>query len=237
MSYIIFSNYIRPMQYMYFTKKIINVIYIMSIFMVISGLYLGLCISNIDYQQGENYKIIYIHVPCAWMSVFSYLCLFMSSFIYLLYKHPLAYIISKSTSKCGALFTLITLITGSLWGFPMWGTFWVWDARLTSVLVLFFIYITHILMYQTLEDTTKGANASAIFAIIGFINIPIVKFSVDWWNTLHQSASIKQLSSNIHLSMLMPILIISFAFIILFLFFIILDSRTDILNKKISTIG
>src|SRR5581483_8295868 len=154
------------------------------------GLYLSLFVAPPDYQQGETVKIMFIHVPSAWLAMFGYMLIAVSALGTLIWRHPLADVSAKAAAPIGATFCFIALVTGSLWGKPMWGTYWVWDARLTSVLVLFLIYLGLIALWQTIEDPSRAARAVSIMTLVGFINIPIVKFSVDWWNTLHQPASV-----------------------------------------------
>ena len=154
------------------------------------GLYLTFFASPPDYQQGETVRIMYIHVPAAWMAMFCYTAMAISCAVGLIWKHPLADFSAKAIAPIGAAFTLLALITGSLWGKPMWGTYWVWDARLTSVLVLFFLYLGYMALVNAFDDPTRGFRAAGILGVIGIIMVPIIKFSVDWWNTLHQPASV-----------------------------------------------
>lgn len=172
------------------------------------GLYGGLVLAPADYQQGDAYRIIFIHVPSAWMSLFVYAAMGGASFIALVWRLKLAEAVAMESAPIGAAFTFITLVTGSLWGKPMWGTWWTWDARLTSELVLLFLYLGVIGLYHAFEDRRQGARAAAFLAIIGIINVPIVHFSVNWWNTLHQGSTIRILGpSKISASMLWPLLI------------------------------
>jgi heme exporter protein C len=153
------------------------------------GLYYGFTAPD-DYQQGQTVRILFIHVPAAWMSMFVYVCLAVASFLSLIFRHALADAAARAAAPLGAAFTLMALVTGALWGRPMWGTYWVWDARLTSVLVMFLIYVAYIALRASLDDETRAARAGAILALVGAINLPVVKFSVDWWNTLHQGAAV-----------------------------------------------
>jgi heme exporter protein C len=157
------------------------------------GLVLGLFVAPPDYQQGESVRIMYVHVPAAWMALFVYTCIAVASAVSLIWRHPLADLAAKASSPVGAAFTFLALVTGSLWGKPMWGTWWVWDARLTSVLVLFFLYLGHMALMTAFEDPARGRKAAAVLALVGFVNVPIIKFSVDWWNTLHQPSSVLRL--------------------------------------------
>ena len=178
-----------------------------------AGLYLAILASPPDYQQGETVRIMYVHVPAAWMALFVYVSIAAASLTALVWRHPLADLCAKAASPVGAIFTLLALVTGSLWGQPMWGTWWVWDARLTSVLVLFFLYLGHIALMDAFDDAARGARAAAILALVGVVNVPVIKFSVDWWHTLHQPASVLRLDGPaIHPSMLAPLLVMAAAF-------------------------
>ncbi len=198
------------------------------------GLYLALIASPPDYQQGETVRIMYVHVPAAWMALFVYTAMAAASAVALIWRHPLADLAAKSCAPIGAGFTLIALVSGSLWGQPMWGTWWVWDARLTSVLILFFLYLGHIALFDAYDDPTKGARAAAILALVGFVNVPIIKFSVDWWNTLHQPASVVKMSGpSIDASMLWPLLIMALAFKLYFAAVVLVRIRGEILAARI----
>jgi len=201
---------------------------------IASGLFLGLFLAPPDYQQGEAVRIIYVHVPSAWMALFAYTNLAVASAVGLIWKHPLADVFAKAAAPIGAGFTLICLATGSLWGKPMWGAWWVWDARLTSVLVLFFLYCGHMVLAEAFDDPQRGARASGILAIVGIINVPIIKFSVDWWNTLHQPASITRLDAPaVDPSMLVPILLMAIGFTAFFVTVVILRMRAELLARRI----
>jgi heme exporter protein C len=198
------------------------------------GLYLALIASPPDYQQGETVRIMYVHVPAAWMALFVYTAMAAASAVALIWRHPLADLAAKSCAPIGAGFTLIALVSGSLWGQPMWGTWWVWDARLTSMLILFFLYLGHIALFDAYDDPTKGARAAAILALVGFVNVPIIKFSVDWWNTLHQPASVIKMSGpSIDASMLWPLLIMALAFKLYFAAVVLVRIRGEILAARI----
>jgi heme exporter protein C len=155
-----------------------------------AGLYFALIHSPADYQQGQSVRIMYVHVPAAWMALFCYTSLAFASIAGFAFKHPLADVAARATAPIGATFTALALVTGSLWGKPMWGTYWAWDARLTSVLVLFFLYLGYIAVWRAVEDRARAARIAALVAIVGFVNVPIIKFSVDWWRNLHQPASV-----------------------------------------------
>src|SRR5881227_3460657 len=184
-------------------------------------LLLGLGLSAMapdDYQQGATVKIMFIHVPNAWLSMFVWGVMSIASLGTLVWRHPLADVAAKAAAPIGASFTFLALLTGSLWGRPMWGTYWEWDARLTSVLILFLMYLGLIALWRAVEDPSRAARAAAILTLVGAINLPIIKFSVDWWNTLHQGASVLRLGgSTIHSSILVPLLAMLAAFTLLFL--------------------
>ena len=182
-----------------------------------AGLYLALVASPPDYQQSETVRIMYVHVPSAWMAMAGYMFLAGASFAGLVWKHPLAHLAGKAAAPIGLVFTGLALITGAIWGKPMWGTWWVWDARLTSVLILFFLYLGYIALWQAIDDPDKAARAAAILALVGVINIPIIRFSVDWWNTLHQPASVIRAGGpSLHADMLVPLLVMAVAFMAYF---------------------
>jgi heme exporter protein C len=198
------------------------------------GLWLVFFVAPADYQQGETVKIMYIHVPFAWLSMFCYVMMAGSAFGTLVWRHPLADVSAKCAAPIGAVFTFLALATGSLWGKPMWGTWWVWDARLTSVLVLFIMYLGLIALQETIEDPARAAKAGAVLTLVGVINIPIIKFSVDWWNTLHQPASVFRAGgSTISTSMLVPLLVMAAAFSGLFVVFHLMAMRNEILRRRI----
>ena len=205
-----------------------------TLILLVAGLYLGLFASPADYQQGESVRIMYVHVPAAWMAMFVYACLALASAVALIWRHPLADLAAQAASPIGACFTFIALVTGSLWGKPMWGTWWVWDARLTSVLVLFFLYLGHIALAHGFDDPTRGARASAILALVGFVNVPIIKFSVDWWSTLHQPASVLRLGGpTIDGSMLWPLLLMGAAFTLLFVCLLLVRIKAALLAARL----
>jgi heme exporter protein C len=204
---------------------------------LLGGLYLGLLRSPADYQQGDTVRIMYVHVPAAWMALFIYANMAVASAVALIWKHPLADIAAKNAAPVGAGFTFVALATGSLWGQPMWGTWWVWDARLTSMLILLFLYLGHIALINAFDDPTRGARAGAILALVGSVNLPIIKFSVDWWNTLHQPASVARLGGpTIHTAMLTPLLLMAVAFTLLFAALLLLNMRAEIAERKIRTL-
>jgi heme exporter protein C len=194
----------------------------------------GFLLSPPDYQQHDTVRIMYLHVPSAWMAMFVYVFVALMSLLYLVWRHALADILARAASPVGAVFTVLALITGALWGRPMWGAWWVWDARLTSVLVLLFLYLGHIALANAFDDRERGAKAAAILALVGIVNIPVIKFSVDWWATLHQPASVLRLDGpTIHTTMLVPLLLSAFGFALFFFFVLLLRARSEIIGRKI----
>ncbi len=205
--------------------------------LIAAGLYLALFVAPPDYQQGESVRIMYVHVPAAWMALFVYTGMAVASAMALIWKHPLADIAARGSAPIGACFTFIALATGSLWGKPMWGAWWVWDARLTSVLVLFFLYLGYMALADAFDDAQKGARAAAILALVGFVNVPIIKFSVDWWNTLHQPASVVKLGGpSIHASMLVPLVVMALGFTAFYVTVLLLRMRAAIVAAKLRTL-
>lgn len=228
----ILYDLIKPKNFFFYSKLFINLLNLITIILLLTSIYLGFYLAPVDIQQGLNYKIIFIHVPFAWLSLFLYSLIAIFSLVYLINKNIFIYFLAQNISKIGIYFTFLTLVTGSLWGKPMWGTYWVWDARLTSMLILFFFYLGYILLGSTYEDKYKSMNNSSILALIGFINIPIIKYSVEWWNTLHQTSSVSSLGSSIHISMLVPLLISFFAFLSFTILLVLIKTRRTIIIQK-----
>ena len=209
----------------------------LTLLLIVTGLYFGLFLSPDDYQQGATVRIMYLHVPAAWMSLFCYSMLAIGSGVSLIWKHPLADIAARATAPIGACFTFLALGTGALWGKPMWGTWWVWDARLTSVLILLFLYLGYIALNNAFDDPERASKASAILALVGFVNVPIIKFSVDWWNTLHQPASVLKMGGPaIHSSMLIPLILMALAFKTYYIWVLLLRMRGEINIQKIRSL-
>lgn len=201
-----------------------------------AGLYLALFVVPADFKQGDTVRIMFIHVPFAWLSMACYGVMAMGALGTLVWRHPLADVLQKSAAPIGATFTFLALVTGALWGKPTWGTYWVWDARLTSVLILFLIYLGLIALWRAVDDPGKAARAASILTLVGTVNIPIIKFSVDWWNTLHQPASVFRLDGpTIHPSMLWPLLIMAGAMTVLFAALLLMAMRTEILRRRVRT--
>lgn len=198
------------------------------------GLYGAFLTSPADYQQGETVRIMYIHVPAAWLSLFVYAGMSVSALGTLVFRHPMADVAQKAAAPLGAGFTLICLLTGSFWGKPMWGTWWEWDARLTSVLILFLIYLGIIALWRAIDEPQRGARAVAILTLVGAVNLPIIKFSVDWWYTLHQPASVFRMGGpTIDRAMLTPLFVMGIAYLLLYLVLLILRMKTELTLRRI----
>ncbi len=202
----------------------------------VTGLYGGLIMAPADYQQGDSFRIMYIHVPSAWMSLFVYMVIAVNSAIVLIWRVKISEIIARSSAALGASFTFLALATGAIWGKPMWGTWWVWDARLTSELILLFLYLGYIALQSAFEDRRVAARAGAILALVGVVNIPIIKYSVEWWSTLHQPATISKMGApSIHIEMLIPLLIMMTAFMCYFFSVLLVRCRSEILEYEKNT--
>ena len=224
----------NPSRFFRITNFLIPWLMVLLITLTIIGIYFSLFDSPEDLVQGSAVRIMYVHVPSAWLSIFSYLLLSICSFFFIVWRHPLADILSRSIAPVGALFSLLTLLTGSIWGRPMWGTWWVWDARLTSMLILFIFFLGYIALSNAFERNERGSRPAALLAIVGSINLPIVKFSVDWWNTLHQPASIIRTGGiSIDQSMLVPLIIMTFAFHFFFVLVVILRAHSILIERKV----
>lgn len=198
-----------------------------------AGIIWGLFFSPADWQQGDAVRIMYVHVPAAWLASAGYAAIAVASFVAFVWKHPLADLIAVETGPVGAAFTAICLISGSLWGKPMWGTWWEWDARLTSVLVLFFLYIGHITVTRAFDDPDRGYRAGRILALIGVVDLPIIKYSVNWWNTLHQPASITLTGASMALSMLNPLLMCALGYNLVFAAIVLARVRAAVMERRL----
>lgn len=226
-------RFANPAVFNRLADRLIVPLAIMTALMFVWGLYGAFFVSPADYQQGETIRIMFIHVPSAWMSMFVYAGMSLSALGTLIFRHPMADVAQKAAAPLGAGFTLLCLVTGSLWGKPMWGTWWEWDARMTSVLVLFLIYIGIIALWQSIEEPNRAGRAVAILTLVGAVNLPIIKFSVDWWSTLHQPASVFRLDGpTIHGSMLGPLMIMGIAFLLLYITLLLLMMRAEIMNRR-----
>ena len=224
---------INPNKFNQLTDIIIKPVFYLSMVTLAVGLIFALFLSPNDYQQGLTVRIMYVHVPSAWLALLTFAIMTIYSIIALAFKIPFGFIINSAVAPVGALFTLTCLVTGSLWGKPMWGTWWVWDARLTSVAILFIMYLIIIIINFSFDNRDIREKIVAVFVIIGSINLPIIKFSVDWWSTLHQPASISKLSSpSIDPSMLRPLLIMTVAFMLIGLLIALIRIKSEILSRK-----
>ncbi len=229
-----FSDLANPTRFLALAARIVPWMAGFTALCFIVGLYLSFTTEG-DYQQGETVRIMYIHVPAAWLAMMGYTIMSVSAIGTLVWRHPLADVSAKAAAPLGAAFTLIALVTGSLWGKPMWGTWWVWDARLTSVFILFLMYLGLIALNRAIDDPSKAARVSAVLILVGFVNIPIIKFSVDWWNTLHQSASVLRLDGPvIDPEFLRPLLVMAVAFTALFFTLHIMAMRNEIWRRRVA---
>ncbi len=201
--------------------------------LLLAGLYGGLVLAPPDYQQGESYRIIFVHVPAAWMSLFIYMVMAFCGVVILVWRMKLAEVVLISSAAIGASFTFLALATGSLWGKPMWGTWWVWDARLTSELILLFLYLGIIGLHGAIEDKRIASRAVAILAIVGVVNIPIIHYSVEWWNSLHQGPTVTKFDKpSIHWSMLLPLLLMALAFQVYYVLALFQRCRAELLLRE-----
>jgi heme exporter protein C len=227
-------NYLaNPARFMRVSGALLAPLAVVTAIVLAIGLCLSLFVAPPDYQQGESVKIMFVHVPAAWMALFVYLVVAVASAVALVWRHPLAEIAAQAAAPLGAAFTLVCLVTGSLWGRPMWGTWWAWDARMTSVLVLFFLYLGYIALVNAFDDMQRGARAGSVLALVGVVNLPIIKFSVDWWNTLHQSESVFRMGGpTIDASMLWPLLVMAVGYLLLFKTLLFVRMRTALNERK-----
>lgn len=228
--------YANPAQFLRLADAVLPWAMGLTALLLGTGIYLSLFVAPPDYQQGESVRIMFVHVPAAWMALLVYAVMALMSAVGLVFRHPLAFLAAKAAAPIGACFTALALITGSLWGKPMWGTWWVWDARLTSVLVLFFLYLGYIAVWNAIEEPGRAARVAAVVALVGAINLPIIKFSVDWWNTLHQPASVLRTGGpSIDPSLLEPLLVMALGFLAYFVTLLLLRLRGEILAARLRT--
>ena len=224
----------NPARFRRFSQRALPGLALATVLALLVGLYMALIQSPPDYQQGETVRIMFLHVPSAWLAMAGYALLAALGAALLVWRHPLAALMARAAAPVGACFALVCLLTGSLWGRPMWGTYWVWDARLTSMLLLFFLYLGHIALSRAYDDPDRGDRAAAILALVGVINLPIIKFSVDWWNTLHQPASVARLGGPaIHPTILIPLLWMAGALLLLFILLVLLRTETEIDRRRL----
>ncbi len=224
---------VNPSKFNEMADYLLRPLLIISIILFAIGLLFSFYLSPDDYQQGSTVRIMYVHVPSAWLALLTYAIMTLYSILALAFRIPFGFIFNTAVAPIGAVFTLVCIISGSLWGKPMWGTWWVWDARLTSVAILFVIYLIIIFMNLSFENRIVREKVVAIFILVGSVNLPIVKFSVDWWNTLHQPATISKFSQpSIDPSMMTPLIIMTFAFITIGIAIAILRIKTEIISRR-----
>ncbi|HSD92807.1 MAG TPA: heme ABC transporter permease [Methyloceanibacter sp.] len=224
----------NPTRFLELAARAIPWLAVAALLLIGIGLYLAFFVAPPDYQQGETVRIMFVHVPSAWLAMFGYVLIAIAALGTLIWRHPLADVAAKAAAPIGATFCFVALVTGSLWGKPMWGTYWVWDARLTSMLVLFLLYLGLIALWQAIEEPGRAGRAAAILALVGVVNIPIIKFSVDWWNTLHQPASIiRPGGPSIDPSMLAPLFVMAVGFTLLFVLLHLIAMRAEILRRRV----
>jgi heme exporter protein C len=226
-------RFANPARFLRIARIATPLVAIPGLLLTIAGLYIGLFASPPDYQQGDSVRIMYVHVPAAWLGSGGYLALALSSAAVLVWRHPLAGVAARAIAPVGALFTAICLVSGSLWGKPTWGTYWVWDARLTSMLVLLFLYVGYLAL-SSAESDRPDARGAAILSLVGTINLPIIKYSVEWWNTLHQGPSITLTKSAIDGSMLLPLFLSLGGFSLLFAAIVLMRMRAALAGQRVA---
>jgi heme exporter protein C len=230
----ILSTYANPRRFTRAADRLLPWLWAAAVLAFVIGQYGAWFVAPPDYQQGETIRIKYVHVPAAWMSMFGWTLMTLSALGTLVFRHPLADVAQKAAAPVGAAFAAVCLITGSFWGKPMWGTWWVWDARLTSMLVLFIMYLGVMALWRAIEEPSQAAKAVAVVTLVGAINLPVIKFSVDWWNTLHQPASVLRLDGpSIHSSMLWPLLVMGLAAGLCFAALMVTRMRTDLMERRL----
>ena len=226
-------NYFNPKNTLVIINRLQKFVFALFVIVLLIGLFEALVLSPEDYKQGDSVRIMYVHVPSAWISLGIFSIISILSFGILIFKNKNFSLITKSLAPSGFLFNVIALVTGSIWGRPTWGTWWAWDARITSMLLLAIFYLMFILSWRITDDNDKAIKASSVIAIIGLINVPIVKFSVDWWSTLHQPASVNLLKdTTIHSSMLVPLVIMTAAFALFSLLIFLMKYNTELIKIK-----
>ncbi|WP_245818257.1 heme ABC transporter permease [Muricoccus roseus] len=230
-------RFANPGRFLRATARLMPWLWGLSLAVLLPAAGWALLASPADWQQGETVRIMYVHVPMAWLAMSGYAGLAIASLLALVWKHPLADLAARELSPVGAVATALCLATGSLWGRPMWGTWWAWDARMTSVLVLFFLWVGHAAITRAFEDEERGARVGAILALVGVVNLPIVKFSVDWWNTLHQPASVARIEGpSMHISMLGPLLACAIGFSLLFGTLVLARVRAAVMERRVQAL-
>jgi heme exporter protein C len=229
-----FHAFANPARFMALSDKLLPPLGLLAAVCLAAGVYLSLFVSPPDYQQGETVRIMYVHVPSAWLAMFGYMVMAGASATGLIFRHPLSDVCAKAAAPAGAAFTFLALVTGALWGEPMWGTWWVWDARLTSMLILFFLYLGYMALWATIEEPARAGRAAAVLALVGSINVPIIHYSVEWWNTLHQPASVFRIGGpSIAGPMLAPLLVMATGFTLFFIVVLLVRMRAEILRRRV----
>ncbi len=227
------QQFANPTRFLKLANAALPYIWIITLALFAVGLYGALGTAPADYQQGETVRIMFVHVPAAWAAMMVYSIMALASAMAIIFRHPLADVAAKTAAPIGAVFCFLALATGSLWGKPMWGAWWVWDARLTSMFVLMLLYVGYIAIWQAIEEPSRAAMVARIVALVGFINIPIIKFSVEWWNSLHQPASVFRIGGpTIDRSMLWPLLVMGLAYTFLFLALHLVSMRSELGARK-----
>jgi heme exporter protein C len=227
------TGFAQPARFLELADRALPGLSIVTALIFAAGLYLSF-VSDGDYQQGETVRIMYVHVPAAWMAMFCYTVMTANAIGSLVWRHPLADVAARAAVPIGAAFTFVSLVTGAIWGKPMWGTWWVWDARLTSMFVLFLMYLGLLAINRAIDEPTRAARVTAVLILVGFVNIPIIKFSVDWWNTLHQPTSVLRLNGPaLDIEFLRPLLTMGLAFAALFLTLHLASIRNEIWRRKL----
>ncbi|MBP1873303.1 heme exporter protein C [Ensifer adhaerens] len=231
-----FSDLANPTRFLALADRVLPWLAVLTALFFVVGLWLSLTTEG-DYQQGETVRIMYVHVPAAWLSMMCYSVMALAALGTLVWRHPLADVSSRAAAPIGACFTFLALVTGSLWGKPMWGAWWVWDARLTSVFVLFLMYLGLMALNRAMDDPARSSRVSAVLVLVGFVNIPIIKFSVEWWNTLHQPASVLRLDGpTIDPEFLRPLVVMAIAFTLLFFTLHIAAMRNEIWRRRVTSL-
>ncbi len=229
-------EFANPKRFMTLSARLLPWVSGVAVLAIAAGLWLGFTAPP-DYQQGDTVRIMFVHVPAAWVAMMAYGLMAVASLFGLVWHHPLADVAAKSAAPLGALFTALALITGSLWGKPMWGTYWAWDARLTSFLILLFLYLGYIALWNAIEDEVRAARATAILALVGVVNLPIIEFSVDWWTTLHQGESIIRKGGPLIAPVfLWPLFAMAIGYTALFFALWMLRMRTEIIQRRTRTL-
>lgn len=227
------STFANPARFMAFSAWATPIFGVLAVVLFAIGVPWGYALSPADYQQGETVRIMYVHVPAAWMSLIVYAMMGGASFVSLIWRHALADVAARAAAPIGATFAAICLITGSIWGAPTWGTWWEWDGRLTSMLVLFLIYLGYIALWAAVDDEEKAGRFAAILCLVGLINLPIIKFSVDWWSTLHQRSIFQGTSMSVDPSMVGPLMTMFAAYGSLFAALLLVNMRAAIQRRRV----